>query len=393
MSRSTPGSSPGSAPPGVVHGPDGRPLAGAAVILSTKSLRAQLYNGKFHEGALPPGRHRGRRPVHFPGPDRAVPRVRRPRERLRRGGRGPLAGPSPLTLRPWGRIEGTVKIGDRPAAGVQVRLSETDNRWDPNEAMPITQAQQLKTDARGRYAFEHVIPARLSVSRIFTLERSSFHVGTGSVRTVTAKPGGTTFVDLGGTGRPVVGRFAMPAGIKAAAIFPYLDQTLERIRPEPPYPRISAQGARGVAGRVAGDRRGRGLFQHAARLRYERPPRRPTSGSRTSPPASTGSTPRCTSPATACPGPSGRAREHRHGDHRPRDPRRPLRRAAGPRHDRAPAVQGPGKELSGPVLDGSHVCSSNARWTGGPWLTCVRPTATLMMASGLYRPRGEGNHE
>jgi hypothetical protein len=55
MSRSTPGSSRASAP-GAVHGPDGQPLAGAVVIVSTKSLRAQLYNGKFHEGAYPQDR-------------------------------------------------------------------------------------------------------------------------------------------------------------------------------------------------------------------------------------------------------------------------------------------------------------------------------------------------
>ena len=44
---------PGVGPTGVVHGVDGRPLAGATVILSTKSLRAQLYNGKFHRERLP----------------------------------------------------------------------------------------------------------------------------------------------------------------------------------------------------------------------------------------------------------------------------------------------------------------------------------------------------
>ena len=199
-------------------------------------MRAQLYNGKFHEGGYPRVVTGADGRFTFPAQTEPFRVFVHHESGFAEADEAALAGASPLTLRPWGRIEGTVMIGARPAAGVQVRLSETDNRWDPNAAMPITQAQQLKTDARGRYAFEHVIPARLSVSRIFTLERSSFHVGTGSFRTVTAKPGRTTFVDLGGTGRPVVGHFAMPAGIKVPAIFPYLDQTLERIRPEPPYP-------------------------------------------------------------------------------------------------------------------------------------------------------------
>jgi len=147
-----------------------------------------------------------------------------------------LADSPQLTIKPWGRIEGLVKIGARPAAGVQIRLSETDNRWAPNEAMPITQSQQLKTDARGRYAFDRVIPARLGVSRIFTLERSSFHVGTGAVQVVSVKPGQTSWADLGCNGRPVVGRFTIPTGIKAGGFFPSYGQFLERIRQEPPYP-------------------------------------------------------------------------------------------------------------------------------------------------------------
>ena len=229
---------PGVGPSGVVHGPDGRPLAGAAVILSTKSLRAQLYNGKFHEGAYPQVLTGADGRFSFPAQTEPFRVFVDHASGFAEADEKTLAGSSHLTIQPWGRIEGTVKIGTRPAAGVQIRLSETDNRWAPDEAMPITQAQQLNTDARGHYAFERVIPARLSVSRIFTLERSSFHVGTGCARTVTVKPDRTTWVDLGGTGRPVVGRFALPAGIKAGAIFPYHNQTLERIRPEPPYPVI-----------------------------------------------------------------------------------------------------------------------------------------------------------
>ena len=155
-----------------------------------------------------------------------------------------LARSPELTIHPWGRIEGTVKIGSRPAAGVQGGLSEGNERWAPDEAMPITQAQQQKSDAQGHYAFERVIPAELSVSRIFTLERSNFHVGTGDSRTVVVEPHKTTWVDPGGTGRPVVGRFVLPSGIKPGAVFPYLNQTLELIRSEPPCPEgLNRQGA------------------------------------------------------------------------------------------------------------------------------------------------------
>ena len=149
-----------------------------------------------------------------------------------------LVGSPDLTVHPWGRIEGIVKIGSRPAAGVQVWLSEADQRWAPDEAMPITQAQAQISDARGHYAFEHVIPAELSVSRYFTLERLSYSIGIGDSRTLMVEPDKTTWVDLGGTGRPVIGRFVLPTGVKPGAVFSRVNQTLELVRPEPPYPQI-----------------------------------------------------------------------------------------------------------------------------------------------------------
>jgi RNA polymerase sigma factor (sigma-70 family) len=227
---------PGEGSSGVVHGPAGRPLAGASVILSTKSLRAQLYNGRFHEGAYPRVITAADGRFGFPAQNEPFRVFVDHANGFANADEKTLARSSTLTIQPWGRIEGFVKIGTRPAAGVRVRLSETTIPWAPEEAGPITQAQELVTDARGRYVFEHVIPGRLSVSRIVTLERSNFHVGAAAYRSVLVKPAETTLIDLGGAGRPVVGRFVLPAGIKAGAVFPYFAQTLERIRSEPPYP-------------------------------------------------------------------------------------------------------------------------------------------------------------
>jgi RNA polymerase sigma factor (sigma-70 family) len=229
---------PGFGPSGVVHGSDGRPLADAAVILSTKTLRAQFYNGKFHEGSYPRVLTGADGRFSFPAQNEPFRVFVDHASGFAEADEKALAGSSLLTIQPWGRIEGTVKIGSRLAAGADIRLSGPNTLWAPNEAMPIEQAQQLVTDVRGRYAFERVMPARLFVHRFFTLERSTYAVGIGYVRAVTVKPETTTWVDLGGTGRPVVGRFALPAGIKAGAVFPRYNQTLERIRPEPPYPVI-----------------------------------------------------------------------------------------------------------------------------------------------------------
>ncbi len=226
----------GEGPSGVVHGSNGRPLARAAVILSTKSHGAQLWNSKFHDTAYPQVRTGSDGRFRFPAQTEPFRVFVDHESGFADADEKALASGSPLVIRPWGRVAGTVVIGSRPAAGVEIRLSELDTRWGPDAPLRITQAAQTHTDARGRYAFEKVIPGRLGVSRIFRLERSAFHIGTGAGRIVAVKSGVTTFVDLGGAGRPVVGRFVMPAGIKAGGIFPSWDQSLELIRPEPPYP-------------------------------------------------------------------------------------------------------------------------------------------------------------
>jgi hypothetical protein len=222
-----------------VLGLDGRPLRGASVVLSTRSQRAQLYNARFHEGGYQQVVTGANGRFSFPAQSEPFRVFVDHATGFAEADEKALTNSTQLTIKHWGRIEGLVKIGTRPAVGVEIRLSETDNRWDPDEALPITQAQQVSTDNRGHYAFERVIPARLRVSRIFSLERSSFHMGAGASRTVTVKPQVTTRVDLGGTGRPVIGRFVPPSGTKPGAVFRSSpDQTLELIRPSPPYPQI-----------------------------------------------------------------------------------------------------------------------------------------------------------
>ncbi len=130
-----------------------------------------------------------------------------------------------------------MKIGTRPAAGTLVFLSESQPAARaPDEAMRSAKPAAHR-QLRGRFTFERVIPAELSVSRFFTLERLSGSWGAGDSRIVMIEPNKTTSVDLGGMGRPVIGRFVLPSGIKPSAVFSRVNQSLELIRPEPPFPK------------------------------------------------------------------------------------------------------------------------------------------------------------
>ena len=296
---------PGAGPSGVVHGPDGRPLAGATVILSTRSLRAQLYNGKFHETGYPQvvtgpmaGSSSRPRPSHSGSSCITT-------KGLRKSDQKALAASPELTLHPWGRIEGIVKIGSRPAVGVQVRLSEVNQRSAPDKAMPITQRQQLRSPIPGgHYTFEHVIPAELSVSRIFALERFGFQRGhrrraNNQRSNRTRRPG---WISAGRDARWSAA-LSFPQASSPAQFFP-LNQTLERVRPEPPYPRSWMARTRDLAGRVAGNRAQAKSIPIEAKLRHERAARTAGSASRTFRPVSMRFTPRFTSPEKACPGPT-----------------------------------------------------------------------------------------
>ena len=107
-------------------------------------------------------------------------------------------------LRPWGRVEGRLLVGDKPQAGQKVTLSRTGSReeWD---RMQIRHHREIKTDADGKFVFENVAPGDSWLAwqpngrRLRVLRHTLAEV----------EPGKTLLQDIGGKGRPVVGRAAL----------------------------------------------------------------------------------------------------------------------------------------------------------------------------------------
>src|SRR6185312_10497261 len=120
----------GTGPAGVVRGSDGKPLAGADVVLVDPSQPFVINNGR------PPTRSAqqvDRRFVETGADGRYAFRPQEPpytivalhdrgfAEQTIRDANAPP--PADLTLRPWGRIEGTLRIGRRPGADETVVLN------------------------------------------------------------------------------------------------------------------------------------------------------------------------------------------------------------------------------------------------------------------------------
>ncbi len=221
---------------GVVHRPDGKPLAGADVVLVVPSQPAFISNGRPPQG-------NDHRVVKTGGDGRfAFPPQEPPytivvlhdagfAERTIRGADAPPA--AELTVRPWGRIEGTFRIGSRPAARQKLKL-DYSKPGDTPETLPWWSGE-AETDDAGRFVFERVLPGDVTVGRpVLLKDRGSSQTwGQSHVTHVDVAPGETVRPTIGGTGRPVIGKVTAPAGIAGPIDWTFSNNSLIPKEPTP----------------------------------------------------------------------------------------------------------------------------------------------------------------
>lgn len=120
-----------------------------------------------------------------------------------------LAANPDVTLEPWGRIAGQVRVGIGPGARrlVGAEVWNADYRSEPIVAF----MSRALTDAEGRFAMDHVAPGhamayRLSWTASNELRRSHR-------QGIEVQAGQPADVIVGGNGRPVVGRLTYAPGL------------------------------------------------------------------------------------------------------------------------------------------------------------------------------------
>ena len=221
---------------GVVRLPDGSPLVGAEVHLATQSKRLQLYNGRPDPIGLAPGMRTESGPdgrFSFPAPDERAAVVVLHDFGFAQKDVEILDRAPDLTLEPWARIEGTLRVGGKPGAGESVDLE--DSRSILLGAHCQHWGYEAEADARGYFLIERVMPTDSAtverriptrLGRLAAIKTPPFAIN----------PGETARVELGGTGRPVVGRLAGPDGAGASADFADTRGTLSLKLPEIPRP-------------------------------------------------------------------------------------------------------------------------------------------------------------
>jgi hypothetical protein len=145
-----------------------------------------------------------------------------------------------MVLRPWGRIEGVMKFGTKPApAGELVMLGH--RQFGPGGFNYDWDVFKTETDDQGRFEFAYVPPGERQVVRLIPQGGRSWSHGDSTQ--VTVKPGATSQVVQGGRGRPVIGRLK-PSDPAREVEWNQGHHSLMTKWPQPPKPFSSPEEAR-----------------------------------------------------------------------------------------------------------------------------------------------------
>jgi peroxiredoxin len=124
---------------------------------------------------------------------------------------------SELTLQPWGSVEGVLKIGDRNGANETIGAwPASSDRFDPKAPQLFIDAT-TKTDASGHFVIEHLPPEPTMIGRGCEWHMPGNRSASAYTQTlkVEVRAGETARVQIGGMGRPIVGRLVLPNELAA----------------------------------------------------------------------------------------------------------------------------------------------------------------------------------
>ncbi len=262
---------------GIVRGPDGRPMAGVDVMLVGEGYDASIEDGRLKPGSSSFSRGQalrvrtgsdGRYEFRRHGDRVSVIAIHESGFAIRWA--DDLAATADLNLDPWARIEGVLRIGARPAAGECVVAGL--RTWSAGNV-----SNRARTDGSGGFVMDRVAPGRITVyRRVTTADRGWMP---SHALSLDVKPGETVRLQLGGTGRPVVGRLAIPAGVKLSEFaVGHAFGSLVPVLPDPPTPDdylvFDSERLRGLVAGLLPDPRGHGLRRGSRAVLRRRPPPR-----------------------------------------------------------------------------------------------------------------------
>jgi protocatechuate 3,4-dioxygenase beta subunit len=192
-----------------IHGPDGKPVEGVTAVVALAGWQVSILNGRTVQFSnLPPETSAADGRVEFSpqaGPYTVVIFGDAGSAEVNRSD---VEKSADVTLKPWGHIEGRVMVGSKPAAEQDLDVMESRSGvYDPNSPRIFYQVA-TKTDDNGRFLVDRVSSGSWSISRRINSGPNSWTSYT--LSTVEVSAGKTISVNVGGMGRPVVGKVVIP---------------------------------------------------------------------------------------------------------------------------------------------------------------------------------------
>jgi beta-lactamase regulating signal transducer with metallopeptidase domain len=197
--------------------PRNLPAVGARVALGVAGSQINIHNGDFDDGSTYCTRQTadGTGGFHFPPQDKDFQLIITHPSGYAHIKSSPEWDTARIIhLEPWARVEGTFLVGQNLAANVPVVLNVAGRDSYGNDVPSIFTQHYVTTGPGGRFVFERVIPGSGWIGRrlILTVDDGAADVTSSSMIPASFPAGKTVHIELGGTGRPVVGKLQPPAG-------------------------------------------------------------------------------------------------------------------------------------------------------------------------------------
>jgi len=198
--------------------PDGKPAIDAKIAVGVKNTQISIRNGDIRDSSTSATLVRSNTNGHFHTPATSEPFqlvITHPAGFAHyQSDSGPL--PDPLRLTPWARVEGQFRIGNKPAPKVYLTIQESIFHQSNENGPQFSTWTIQPTGPDGRYDFDRVFPGKGYLSREISL---MVHEGAREATSAIMVPlefvaGKTIHLDLGRTGRPVIGKLVPPANHK-----------------------------------------------------------------------------------------------------------------------------------------------------------------------------------
>ena len=146
-----------------------------------------------------------------------------------------------IHLEPWCRVEGTFRVGKAPAANVPIWLDVNRVHSYGPDVPSVFTTHEATAGPDGRFVFERVIPGHGRIGRrlLRTVDDGGVDVASACMIAADFPSGKTVHLDLGGTGRPVVGKLQPPDGVAGKVRWNFADISVRsaeaETKPDSPY--------------------------------------------------------------------------------------------------------------------------------------------------------------